>query len=76
VKPSNILFDGTNVTLIDFEHAILANEKHGIHDDPSFLGTDRYMAPEALKGFHHFGRDIWCVGVMLMEMASFKLVSS
>jgi len=68
VKPGNILYDGTNVTLIDFEHAVFTNEDHDDGHDASFLGSESYVSPESLDSIHSYARDIWSVGVMVMEI--------
>src|SRR5689334_18760923 len=70
IKPSNILYDGENVTLIDFEHSVFANEEQDDSHNASHLGTLKYQSPEAMKGIHSYARDIWSVGVMLLEMVS------
>jgi serine/threonine-protein kinase PknG len=65
VKPDNILFDGENVTLIDFGHAVQPDENCEVH----FLGTYEYNAPEVNNDHEHsYARDVWALGVTLLGL--------
>lgn len=62
LKSQNILYDGKNITIIDFGIA-----KH--FEKGKFLkwtvGTLSYMAPEVLEGNYTEKCDIWSIGIIM-----------
>jgi serine/threonine protein kinase len=73
IKPSNILYDGKNVTLIDFEHSVFTNVPDENYVEPEYCGTELYYAPETLANERTPKSDIWAVGTILLEMVVKKL---
>jgi len=70
VKPDNILFDGTNLILIDFSHAMLIEDIDDLE-----VGTGSYSAPElhlAMTNEFTVKVDVWSVAVILHEWINGK----
>ncbi len=68
IKPSNLLLDdqGT-VWVTDFGVAKVVDE-HDLTGTGDFLGTLRYMPPEAFEGKHDARGDIYSLGLTLYEL--------
>lgn len=62
LKSENILFDGENITIIDF-----GTSKHYSKEElmKKTIGTTIYMAPEVVNGNYNEKCDIWSAGVIL-----------
>jgi len=72
IKPSNLLLDdqGT-VWVTDFGLAKVADQQD-LTDSGDFLGTLRYMPPEAFEGRHDARGDIYALGITLYELLAFR----
>ena len=68
IKPSNLLLDdGGTVWVTDFGVAKVADERD-LTATGDFLGTLRYMPPEAFEGKHDARGDIYSLGLTLYEL--------
>ena len=69
IKSSNILLDSKmNIKISDIGPSKFNNKSK------SFIGSPYYMSPEIINGFEYdFKTDIWSLGVLIYELACFKL---
>jgi calcium-dependent protein kinase len=68
LKSENILFDGKNITIIDF-----GTSTHMIEESLSkFTGTILYIAPEVINKNYNEKCDIWSCGVILYILLTGK----
>jgi len=65
IKPQNILLQGKTPRLADFGISRAMNTSNM---SSVVIGTDSYMAPEALDGKRNVQTDIWSVGVVLYQL--------
>ena len=68
VKPENILvcLHNDQLKLSDFGWSVMDYEKR-----KTICGTPDYLPPEMyIKEKHTFKADIWCLGVLIYELAS------
>ncbi|MBS1796712.1 MAG: serine/threonine protein kinase [Acidobacteria bacterium] len=65
IKPANILLQGTTPRLADFGISRAMNTSN---ISSVIIGTDSYMAPEALDGVRNVQTDVWSVGVVLYQL--------
>ena len=72
IKPSNLLLDdqGT-VWITDFGLAKVADQ-HDLTGTGDFLGTLRYMPPEAFEGKYDARGDVYALGLTLYEMLALR----
>lgn len=67
IKPENVLLREDRAKLCDFGWSALMNQA-GLRG--TFCGTPEYLAPEMVKNEGHDEKvDIWCLGVLLFEIA-------
>lgn len=67
IKPENVLLKEDRAKLCDFGWSALMNQA-GLRG--TFCGTPEYLAPEMVKNEGHDEKvDIWCLGVLLFEIA-------
>lgn len=72
LKPDNVLLatDGTP-RLTDFGIALMSQQDTRLTQEGAFMGSPRYMSPEACRGEEVDHRaDIWSFGALLYEMLS------
>jgi serine/threonine protein kinase len=65
IKPQNILLQGNTPRLADFG---ISRAMNTLNISSVVIGTDSYMAPEALDGARNVQTDIWSVGVVLYQL--------
>lgn len=65
IKPQNILLQGNTPRLADFG---ISRAMSTSNISSVIIGTDSYMAPEALDGVRNVQTDIWSVGVVLYQL--------
>jgi eukaryotic-like serine/threonine-protein kinase len=73
IKPANILLDrqGT-VWITDFGLAKDAKQQIGLTQLGDVVGTPQYLAPEALEGRYDPRSEVYCLGLVLYELATLK----
>lgn len=62
MKSENILFDGENITVIDFGSAKKFSKEELLKKT---IGTAIYIAPEVIEGEYNEKCDIWSAGIIL-----------
>jgi calcium-dependent protein kinase len=62
IKSENIVFDGKNITVIDFGTSKIMTSESLLREAK---GTAFYMAPEVIKGSYNEKCDIWSCGIVL-----------
>ena len=74
VKPLNIMCRDPKISLVLGDWG-LAEFYHPTRRYTTHIGTPYYKSPEVVMGyeFYDYSIDIWCVGVMLMEMLSLRI---
>lgn len=65
IKPQNILLQGNTPRLADFG---ISRAMNTANISSVIIGTDSYMAPEALDGVRNVQTDIWSVGVVFYRL--------
>ena len=65
LKLENLLYDGSDVKLMDFSLAVKSFKKKSLKD---IVGSPYYIAPEVLKGKHDKRCDVWSFGVVAYIM--------
>ena len=74
VKPLNIMCRDPKISLVLGDWG-LAEFYHPTRRYTTHIGTPYYKSPEVVMGyeFYDYSIDIWCVGVILMEMLSLRI---
>ena len=67
IKPSNMLFTGKEIKLIDYNASHKLNDEIEIQGS-SELGTPGYMAKEMYDGWISYKADIYSLGVSMLEL--------
>ena len=67
IKPQNMLYDGENVKLIDFNASVYLGNESGIKGKRE-QGTPGYMPKEMYKGDISYKSDIYELGVSFLEI--------
>jgi serine/threonine protein kinase len=74
IKPSNILLrDESYAYLADFGIAKSQDERSGLTQVGTVIGTPEYMAPELLEGPASPSSDIYALGIVLYQMLTGKV---
>lgn len=70
IKPGNIYLKNGNIKLGDFG---ISRILEGMEDANTFIGTPYYMSPEVVQNQRYNTKsDIWSIGCVLYELASFQ----